>query len=105
MEQIITEDQIVEEDIVKTEDQIIPEIEEKPKKVRKPKKTKSLLSKISCIDIGGTEEYQVDLTKEEIATFGSFKEKGVVIKLKDASVKCIAKLTREQYEELKKRYK
>ncbi len=101
----INEEVIVEETI--TEEVVEKVVEEKPKKKpKKEKKVASGLSAVTCVRVAGSkEEFELDLTKEKLVTFSSFKEKGTVIKVKGASVKYIAYLAKDQFDELVKLYK
>ncbi len=99
-EEVIAEETIIEETTVEEK------VKSKPKKEKKAKKVKSGLSTVICKRvIGSKEEFELDLTKETLTTFSTFKEKGTAIKVKGASVKYVANLSKDQFEELVKLYK
>ena len=101
------------EEILKEEKE--PKAKEKKDKKEKKKKSpkKDKISEegftVKCcrpMDARREDKYfDVTLTKDNIVTFSTFKEKGIGLRIKGTGVKYLAKVTREQFDKLLEWYK
>ncbi len=86
-------------------------VEEKPKKKKKAKAEKKAEKKVAkktsggivvtCTKIGKTEEFEMELSKSNVAVYSSYMKGRTVVKLKDVATKIVAYMSEDQFADLK----